>query len=135
MLKFEEAIVQNMNNYRELIFLKELNGVGPARINKIYIPLLLNGIELDSLISFVRENEVKVDDNNIQEALSRSDNMVKTVGGRSDIGIITILDTEYPSKLRALGNNAPIILYTKCLSSNYDDNNDLCINISINSSL
>ena len=35
-----------MNNYRELIFLKELNGVGPARINKVYIPLLLNGIEL-----------------------------------------------------------------------------------------
>ena len=45
-----------MDKYRELLFLKELNGVGPVRINKFYVPVLLKGTGLDDLISIVKSN-------------------------------------------------------------------------------
>ena len=102
-----------MNNYKELLFLKELNGVGPARINRFYVPKLSKNMDIVALITIVKENESKVDDSNIDSALQKADLLYDTYSKRDDMRIITILDDEYPSKLKSLENNAPVILYAR----------------------
>lgn len=102
-----------MNKYKELSFLQELPGVGPAKINKFYVPLLKSGTGLDALIKIVKTKESKADDKSIEKALKTSDELFSRNASRNDIRIITILDEDYPSGLEAMGNNAPIVLYAK----------------------
>ncbi len=102
-----------MNKYRELLFLKELNGVGPVRINKFYVPMLSDGTGFDDLVSIVKENEKKADDTNIENAIKTSESLFKRYSQNKDIQIVTVIDKEYPTKLKSLGNSAPPILYVK----------------------
>lgn len=105
--------VMSMDKYRELLFLKELNGVGPVRINKFYVPLLQNGMDIDLLVKTVRDNEKKADEENIRNALSVSEAVYNKMTSIPDIKIVTITDDDYPSKIKDMGNNAPVILYVK----------------------
>ena len=102
-----------MDKYRELIFLKELNGVGPVRINKFYVPFLQNGMDIDGLVKTVRDNEKKADEENIRNALSVSEDVYNRMTSLPDIRVVTIMDDDYPSKIKRMGNNAPVILYVK----------------------
>ena len=102
-----------MNKYRELLFLKELNGVGTVRINKFYLPFLSGGSDLDALAAIAKESEKKVDDANIERALKVSEMLFESHSKAEGTRIVTALDEDYPSKLRSLGNNAPAVLYVK----------------------
>lgn len=102
-----------MYKYRELLFLKKINGVGNAKINKTYLPLLQTVTGFEELVSYVRKNETKADALNIRNAIEQSEVEVEVHTQRTDIKVTTILDSDYPEKLRVLGNNAPILLYTK----------------------
>ena len=48
------------SKYKELLFIKELNGVGPVRINTFYLPLLQQGADIEQLKQIALENEKKV---------------------------------------------------------------------------
>ena len=54
--------MENMNKYKELLFLKGIKGVGPVRINKFYVPLLQSGLDFDGLVKTVKDNEKKTDE-------------------------------------------------------------------------
>ncbi len=102
-----------MNNLSELLFLKELHGIGPAKIIKQYLPELIQGMELDELVKFVYKNETKYTPEDISDAYNKAVNTVEQYDSESDIKIVTITDEEYPSKLCALGNRCPVVLFYK----------------------
>ena len=101
------------SKYKELLFIKELNGVGPVRINTFYLPLLQQGADIEQLKQIALENEKKVDDENIAAAFKKAEEIYAQVINREDMRVCTILDDDYPSKLKALKNKAPVILYVK----------------------
>ena len=102
-----------MNKYKELLFLKGIKGVGPVRINRFYVPLLQNGLDFDGLIKTVKDNEKKTDEASINSSISSAETVYNRMNSIPDIQIITIMDSNYPSKIRSMGNNAPVILYVK----------------------
>lgn len=102
-----------MKAYKELLFLSKLNGVGPARINKFYMNYLKRNMDITALQSIARENEKKVDEQNIAAATAYAESTYLMMVGRKDITILTVLDEEYPAKLRDLENKTPVILYVK----------------------
>lgn len=102
-----------MKAYKELLFLSKLNGVGPARIYKFYVEYLKQNVDFDVLLSVVKENEKKVDHQNLELAMTYAENTYLMMAGRKDITILTFLDEAYPAKLRDLGNKAPVVIYVK----------------------
>ena len=97
----------------ELLFLKELSGVGPARINKFYLPELSQGMDFEELVKFANENEKKLSSDDIENAVKKAKNTYENLLDRNDICILTIMDKNYPSKLKSLGNKCPVILFYK----------------------
>lgn len=102
-----------MKAFKELLFLSKLNGVGPVRINKFYLQYLKQNIEFDELCKIVLENEKKVDSSNVLTAIEYSNSTYKMIENRKDVIVLTVLDDEYPKKLKDLENNAPVIVYVK----------------------
>ncbi len=100
-----------MDKLCELIFLKELSGVGPARINKFYLPELKQGMDLTELTEFVQENEQKLSSDDISTAYDKAQRITEQLVDKNDIGIVTVADSNYPTKLRALGNRCPVFLF------------------------
>lgn len=100
-----------MDKLGALLFLKELSGVGPARINKFYLPELKQGMDLNELVDFVQHNESKLS----PEAISTAyDNAQRTMGhilSMDNVGIVTVADNDYPRKLKSLGNRCPVVLF------------------------
>lgn len=97
----------------ELLFLRELSGVGPARINKFYLPELRQGMDFDELVKYANENEKKVSYDDIENAVIKAKSTYEKLLDRDDICILTIMDKNYPSKLKSLGNKCPVILFYK----------------------
>lgn len=97
----------------ELLFLRELSGVGPARINKFYLPELRQGMDFDELVKYANENEKKVSYDDIENAVIKAKRTYEKLLDRDDICILTVMDKNYPSKLKSLGNKCPVILFYK----------------------
>lgn len=102
-----------MEKLRELLFLRELSGVGPARINKFYLPEFRQGLEFDGLVKLASENEKKVTQYDIDIAVEKANSIYQELVKLNDISIVTIMDKNYPSKLKSLGNKCPAILFYK----------------------
>lgn len=103
----------DMKNFTELIFLKELSGVGPARIIKHYLPKLKQGMEMEDLVLFAKESESRLIPEDISNAYDKAMYIVEQYERDSDVRVVTITDKEYPSKLSSLGNKCPVILFYK----------------------
>ncbi len=102
-----------MKNFSELLFLKELSGVGPARIIKHYLPELKQGMEMEDLVLFAKESESRRTAEDISNAYEKAIHIVEQYERESDVRIVTITDKDYPSKLSSLGNKRPVILFYK----------------------
>lgn len=102
-----------MEKLVELLFLRELSGVGPARINKFYLPELRLGMDFEGLVKFASENEKKVSPGDIANAEEKAKSIYENISAKSDVNIVTIMDKNYPSKLKSLGNKCPVILFYK----------------------
>lgn len=102
-----------MDKLVELLFLRELSGVGPARINKFYLPELRQGMDFDELVKYANENEKKVSYDDIENAVIKAKRTYEKLLDRDDICILTVMDKNYPSKLKSLGNKCPVILFYK----------------------
>ncbi len=100
-----------MDKLSELVFLKELKGIGPARINKFYLPELKQGMELSELTEYVRANELKLTPESISTALDYAKRMTEKLLNSYDVGIVTIADRNYPQKLKSMGNRCPVVLF------------------------
>lgn len=112
-MHLDSRLVIVMDKLLELLFLRELSGVGPVRINKFYIPELRQGIDFEELTKLAQENEKKSTPDDIHIASTKAISIYQDLVSKSDVNIVTILDKEYPAKLRSLGNKCPAILFYK----------------------
>lgn len=101
-----------MKKFRELLFLKNIKGLGNARINDKFLYLLDEFNDLDDLIA---EIEFKFDFSleNLENAKQKTEVQYESIINNSEIEIITLFDEKYPNQLSVMGNKKPLILYVK----------------------
>lgn len=102
-----------MNKFYELLFLKQLKGVGNSTINRKYISQMkdINGIE--ECIKLVKQYETKLTSFDIERARRNAEEKYKALIDLLDIEIITLFDEKYPKQLMDLKDKKPVILYVK----------------------
>lgn len=101
-----------MNKFKELLFLKNIKGLGNSKINKNYVDLLDEYEDLDDLITEI-EYRFKIPLTNLETARKKAEVIYDKVIDHSDISIITLFDDNYPEKLLDMGDKKPLILYAK----------------------
>ncbi len=100
-----------MIKIKEILFLKNLKGVGKAAIYGKYWDMLKNADDFYDLVSEVElSSKFSVDE--IKMAMAKTENAYDELFN-SDIDVITIFDENYPEKLEVMGNKRPPILYIK----------------------
>lgn len=101
-----------MSNISKLLFLKGISGVGNARINKFYVPVIKQGIDMDELVTLVKTNE-SIDEKSIEKELEKASSLASKIENDKEIKCWTVLDKDYPVKLNILGNRKPVLIYYK----------------------
>ena len=101
-----------MIKFKELLFLKNLKGVGKAKIYKKYWDILSNCKDFDDLISKI-EKDSKFSREDIDKAINNAQVVYDDVLNNSEIHVITVFDDDYPEKLSVMENKRPLILYLK----------------------
>lgn len=101
-----------MGNLLKLLFLKEIAGVGNAKINKNYLSIIIEGVDLKALETKVMAN-VAVGEDSVKIAAEKATEMSERIEKDDDIRYLTVLDKEYPGNLKLLGNRKPVLLYYK----------------------
>lgn len=101
-----------MNKFKELLFLKNIKGLGNAKINKNYLGLLDEYSDLDDLITEI-EYKFKTPLDNLENAKIKAEKLYDEITGDSEIHVITVFDENYPKKLDVMRNKRPLILYVK----------------------
>ena len=99
-----------MNKFKELLFLKNINGLGKVKINKNYLHLLNEFSDLDDLISEM-EFKFKFEYDKLENAKIKAEETYEKVINNPKIQVITIFDVNYPKKLLEMGSKKPLILY------------------------
>lgn len=102
-----------MKKFMELLFLKNLKGLGNATINKKYIHLLEKINSLEECVELVYDNEPNLTSIDIDKAVNVAKKKYDDIFNDLEISVITIFDEEYPKKLLDLKDKKPLILYVK----------------------
>lgn len=97
----------------ELLFLKQLKGLGNSTINKRYIPLLDTVDGIDECIKLVEKIEQKYSNHEIENAKNIAEEKYKKNDDDLTVSIITIFDEEYPEHFHDMKDKRPVILYVK----------------------
>ncbi len=101
-----------MSNLLKLLFLKEISGIGNAKINKDYLSEIRQGADLKDLEAMVRGKEA-VGEDSVKLAAEKALAMSERIEKDDVIRYLTVLDKEYPDNLKLLGNRKPVLLYYK----------------------
>ena len=100
-----------MKKFKEIIFLKNLKGVGKKTIYKDYWEKLNDADDFYDLVSEVELNgKFSVDE--IKQSILAAEQLYDYIS-TSDIEVITVFDDEYPKQLEIMDNDRPLILYIK----------------------
>lgn len=102
-----------VNHLTELLFLKELKGMGNATINKDYVNIISFKENPEEFFSFMLKNPKKYSRLELELAMENAKRSLKYLEGLEDTKVITIFDDMYPKKLDSLGNKKPVILYLR----------------------
>lgn len=102
-----------MKNLKELLFLKGIKGVGKVRIQKRYLPYLMEGTDLHELCETVAREEKNLSDQDLSIALHKAEMLSDQIVHDSSVHVITMFDEDYPSRLHVMGDKKPLILYVK----------------------
>lgn len=102
-----------MIKYRELLFLKNMKGIGITTINKKYVPFLKDVDTLEECIKMVLKNEPKISRDDIELAKQKSQQQYERILESADVEVITIFDKEYPKNFKDMEDKKPVILYCK----------------------
>lgn len=102
-----------MNKFLELLFLKQLKGIGNVAINKKYAPLLKDKDGIDECVKLVEDTETKLSSLDIQMARETAEKKYREIFDTFEIEVITIFDDKYPNRLNDMGDKKPVILYAK----------------------
>ncbi|MBR5624634.1 DNA-protecting protein DprA [bacterium] len=102
-----------MIKFKEILFLKSLNGVGKSAIYTKHWDALKNANGIDSLKEAVALNDHKLSQDNIEEAAKKAELLFNEITDYYDINVITVFDKAYPEKLNVMGKKRPLVLYVK----------------------
>lgn len=102
-----------INHLVELLFLKELKGMGNATINKDYANIISFKNDHEEFFSFMLKNSKKYSRIELELALENAKRSINYLEGLKDTNVITIFDDMYPKKLASLGNKKPVVLYLR----------------------
>ena len=101
-----------MIKFKELLFLKNLKGIGKARIYGKYWKLLNSSDTLGSLAEkIIAEGNFSKDD--VDKAIENAQNSYEYVLNNPEVHVITVFDDDYPDKLMVMKNKRPVFLYVK----------------------
>lgn len=101
-----------MNKLKELLFLKNIKGLGNKKINQNYLYLLDELSDLDDLIATM-EYKFNFSLDNLEQAKQKAESKYEEITNNSDITVITVFDENYPKQLHIMENEKPLILYAK----------------------
>ena len=101
-----------MNKFKELLFLKNIKGLGNSKINKNYLYLLDEYSDLDDLISEINY-KFKTSLENLENAKIKAEEIYEEILSNDEINVITLFDDNYPEKLLVMGDKKPLTLYIK----------------------
>ena len=102
-----------INHLVELLFLKELKGMGNATINKDYANIISFKNDHEEFFSFMLKNSKKYSRFELELAMENAKRSINYLEGLKDTKVITIFDDMYPKKLASLGNKKPVVLYLR----------------------
>lgn len=102
-----------INHLVELLFLKELKGMGNATINKDYANIISFKNDPEEFFSFMLKNSKKYSRIELELAMGNAKRSINYLEGLKDTKVITIFDDMYPKKLASLGNKKPVVLYLR----------------------
>lgn len=102
-----------INHLVELLFLKELKGMGNATINKDYANIISFKNDPEEFFSFMLKNSKKYSRIELELAMENAKRSINYLEGLKDTKVITIFDDMYPKKLASLGNKKPVVLYLR----------------------
>lgn len=102
-----------INHLVELLFLKELKGMGNATINKDYANIISFKNDHEEFFSFMLKNSKKYSRIELELAIENAKRSINYLEGLKDTKVITIFDDMYPKKLASLGNKKPVVLYLR----------------------
>ncbi len=102
-----------MNKYRELLFLKNLKGIGNTTINKKYVSYLDKINTIDECVELVIKNEPQFSSSDIEIAKQEAWSQSERILNNADVEVVTVFDKEYPDNFKDMGDKKPVILYCK----------------------
>lgn len=97
-----------MKKFKELLFLSNIARLSVTKINKDYVSKLSKYNSFDKFVNSLKE---EYSSEKLDKAMEKTDKQLNQLSKNKHLKIITILDKKYPSKLKAMGNNAPLFLY------------------------
>ena len=100
-----------MYKFKEILLLKNINGVGKVKIYKNYWEMLTQSKDLDDLVDLM-DAQADFSRKILEMAREDAEETYNSIID-SDIHVITVFDEEYPEKLNVMGNKRPLILYVK----------------------
>ena len=98
-----------MKHYEKLLLLRNIPTFGNAKINKAFNSSILRNESLSDLVDDLKRSGVR--ENDIMEALNKSEQTKEIISTIDGLNIITIYDDDYPERFNDLGNSKPVILY------------------------
>ncbi len=102
-----------MEKLKEILFLKNLKGIGKSSIYKKYWEILVKANGIKEIEDYIEEKEPKYSFDDMEIARKKAEHMYNEIVGESDITVITVLDEDYPAKLKDMGTTKPLIIYVK----------------------
>ncbi len=101
----------NMSNkLLQLLFLQQLKGIGPAKINSKYNKALRLASDLNELADAVADASTY---SQIPLAKENAERLYEAISADESIIPITVFDENYPETLRVLGDKRPVVIYAK----------------------
>ena len=104
-----------MNNAELIITLTLIKGLGRKTINKIIRQGVLNSLETSETIDYLKNINLKIKGIITKDELKYANEIAKRtieICDKEDIKISTLLDEDFPQKLKNIDDN-PVIIYSK----------------------
>ncbi len=98
------------NKLLEVLFLQQLKGIGPAKINSKYSKALRQTSGLDEIADAVADSSTF---SQIPAAKESAQRLFDSLTSDETIIPITVFDDEYPSALTSLGDKRPVVLFLR----------------------
>ena len=100
-----------MKKFKEILFLKNLKGVGKKKIYKNFWEMLKDESNFHDFVCKV-ESTHKFSADEIKKAILAAEEVYERIFN-SDIEVITVFDDDYPKQLEIMENEKPLVLYIK----------------------